>query len=166
VRRISNNLTRNGSPGTLLRGLAAIALCLTALGCRATGADFTPTAVSGNQGVIYVYRAETTLIGIDAPTVSIDGKTIGNLKEAGYLSAAVPPGEHVVEVRTPLVQWFGGRKATVNVTPGSKHYFVVQAKVDSTYYSSSGPGVTSSFHITKVSANRGRAQIARTKSSN
>ena len=166
MQHISNRIIGNGSHGVLLRGLAAIALCLAALGCRATGADFTPTAATGNQGVIYVYRAETTLIGIDAPTVSIDGKTIGNLKEAGYLSAAVPPGKHVVEVRTPLVQWFGGRKATVNVTPGSKHYFVVQAKVDSTYYSPTGPGVTSSFHITRVSAKRGRTQIAKTKSSN
>ena len=150
----------------MFHAFAAFALCLALLGCRATGADFKPTATSGSNGVIYVYRAETTLIGIDAPTVSVDGKTIGNLKEAGYLAAAVPAGKHVVEVRTPLVQWLGGRKATVNVTPGSKHYFVVQAKVDSTYYTPSGPGVSSSFHITKVSARTGRAQISKTKASN
>lgn len=153
-------------PPTLCRISAAIALCFALLGCQATGADFTPTAATGGQGVIYVYRTDTSPFGSDAPTVSIDGKRIGNLKEVGYLSAAVPPGEHVIEVRVPLVQWFGGRKATVNVRPGTKHYFLVQAKFDSAYYSPSGPGVTSSFHITKVSAKTGRAQIARTKASN
>jgi len=150
----------------MFHAFAALALCLTLLGCKATGADFKPTAVSGGKGVIYVYRADTSPLGSEAPTVSLDGKGIGSLKEAGYLSAVVPPGKHVVEVRTPLVQWFGGRKATVNVAAGSKHYFLVQAKFDSAYYTPSGPGVSSSFHITKVSAKTGRAQIAKTKASN
>ena len=166
MHRTSNHASATGLPRTVFRISAAVVLCLAALGCRATGADFTPTAATSGQGVIYVYRTDTSPLGSDAPTVSINGKRIGNLKEAGYLSAAVLPGEQVIEVRVPLVQWFGGRKVTVNVRPGSKHYFLVQAKFDSAYYSPSGPGVTSSFHITKVSAKTGRAQIARTKASN
>ena len=166
MQRASNRISAIGLPGTLFHVFAAIALCLTLLGCKATGADFKPTAATGGKGVIHVYRADTSVLGSEAPTVSIDGKRIGTLKEAGYLSAAVPAGKHVVEVRTPLVQWFGGRKATVNVKPGSKHYFLVEAKFDSAYYSPSGPGVTSSFHINKVPNKTGRAQIARTKASN
>lgn len=152
--------------GLFSRAVFAGGLALFVAGCAATGADFKPVAPSGNTGVIYVYRTDTSILGSDSPTVTIDGESIGQLKEAGFLAANVAPGKHTIEVRVPLVQWFGGRKATVNVAAGTSHYFRADAKFDSVAHTSSGPIVNSSFHIAEVPASAARAQISKTKASN
>ena len=135
-------------------------------GCSATGSDFKTTATSGGKGVVHVYRPTNwRATWGDAPNISVDGRRVGSLKNAGFLTFQLPPGRHEVEVRVPLMQWFGGRKAKVNVAPGGKYYLRVGLELDDIVFGANGPLPISSFHIQQVPARKALAEIKKTKSS-
>ena len=147
------------------RYIVFLVLTLLIAGCSAKGSDFRPVAAAPGNGVVHIYRTSSFWGYGDAPHVKIDGRKIGTLKNAGFLTAQLAPGTHVIEVRVPLMQWFGGRKAKVSVKPGGKYYFKVASRIDNIAYSPSGPIPTSSFHIQPVSQSRALSEIGQTKSS-
>jgi hypothetical protein len=148
----------------LYRFFSLLSLLLLAA-CSATGADFQPVAATPGKGVVHVYRTSNFWGYGDAPQVTVDGKAIGTLRNAGFLTAQVEPGTHVIEVRT-FMQFLGGRKIKVNVEPGGKYYYKVHSNIDHVAFNANGPLPVSSFHINPVSQGQALAEIQQTKKSN
>ncbi len=78
-----------------------IASALAFSGC-ATGAKFSDYAAKlpppkQGYGRIWIYREARYAGSAIAPSVAINGKTIGDLKAGGFLVADRPPGEYIVE---------------------------------------------------------------------
>ena len=138
--------------------------CLVA-GCSASGADFELSAAPEGQGTIHIYRVNSFTGYSDAPDVKIDGKLVGTLKNAGFLTQTVDPGPHEIEVRVEFMKLFGGRKVSVDVEPGQNYYFKVAIQLDDAVYNASGPLPISSFHIRRVDADVALAEIKTTKAS-
>ena len=97
------------------RYLRLVVLTCLVAGCSASGADFELSAAPEGQGIIHIYRVNSFTGYSDAPDVKIDGKLIGTLKNAGFLTATVDPGPHEIEVRVEFMKLFGGRKVSVDV---------------------------------------------------
>jgi hypothetical protein len=149
----------------MLRIAAVAMLALLAAACTADGPAFEPLSQRpAGQGIVYVYRLEGKTIGRgETPYVEIGGKNLGQLKAGGYLSMALPPGEHEVTVRQALLFvptiW---DTVTVAVAPGSVSYVRVDqrvTKVGNAGFFSAMQKVT----IEEVSAEEGQSEIADTR---
>lgn len=104
-------LDRSQQPASMKR-LALPWLCLLAAltlltGCI-SGPDlkgqpfFTPPVESSpDQATVYFYRMAASIGAGVAPTIKIDGKTVGSLPSGGYFKVNVPAGKHTVESTTP-----------------------------------------------------------------
>lgn len=82
--------------------LIPAAACLLAA-CSATGPQFSGmTPPAEGMGKVYVYRPSAFVGGGSSFTVSADSKIIGHIRNNGYFSAELPPGEHEVWAKTEV----------------------------------------------------------------
>ncbi len=85
--------------------LAAItAIFLTA--CAATGKAFIPAESPGKElARIYIYRPAYLLQSGIFPSISVDEKPVGDLKNGGFVTFLVPAGQHTLSLSGSFFQW-------------------------------------------------------------
>jgi hypothetical protein len=64
----------------------------------ATGPSFKRAEVSKSESVIYIYRTEDECLGDKVPEVFLDDKSVGGLKNGGYLVEKVETKVHTVRI--------------------------------------------------------------------
>ena len=84
------------SAATLI--IAIVSLSMTACGGGATGSSFERATVAKNEAVIYIYRDEDPCLSNRTPEVFLDDKSVGKLKNGGYLVFKVEPKVHTVKI--------------------------------------------------------------------
>jgi hypothetical protein len=100
-----------------MRNLLLLILLTLLGGCSATGKPFVRLDNPGEKEArLYVYRpAHLAQSGI-YPTVSLDSKPVGDLKNGGYLTFLVPSGNHSLSFSGSFVQWmYGDRTYPISV---------------------------------------------------
>jgi hypothetical protein len=140
-------------------------LALLAAACAADGPGFQPVSQRpAGEGLVYVYRPEGAALGRgETPYIEIAGKNMGMLKAGGYVSAALPPGEHDVTVRQTMLfvptLWDTVRVA---VAPGSVSYVRIDQRV--TKVGNAGFfSAMQKISIEEVSAEVGQSEITETR---
>ena len=140
-------------------------LALLAAACTADGPGFQPVSQRpAGEGIVYVYRPEGAALGRgETPYIEIAGKNMGMLKAGGYVSAALPPGEHDVTVRQTMLfvptLW---DTVSVAVAPGSVSYVRIDQRVTKV----GNAGFFSAMQkvsIEEVSAEVGQSEITETR---
>ena len=83
-------------------------------------------AQAPDDATLIVFRdhAEPVLF---APTLLVDGARMGKLGHKRLIALPLPPGEHRVEVRWPMLATQRPARATVNLQPGGRHYLELSA---------------------------------------
>jgi len=103
--------------------LAVLSLGLA--GCSARGQAFHPSLItaSGGNSTIIVYRLSQFTGKAYTADIVLDGQPMGELKNGGFITAAVPPGPHVVEIDKSILETGGRYPTAINAEPG-RAYFV------------------------------------------
>ena len=96
-------------------------------GCAATGASFTPVALSDDtHALIYVYRLESdTGELLDVPILYVNGERLSTMRPKGYTHVEVPAGETELKIADSAM---GVRIATLgdvtfDAEAGQTYYF-------------------------------------------
>jgi hypothetical protein len=74
--------------------------------------------------IIYREYAEPVLF---APTLLLDGVAAGRLGQRRVMAIAVPPGEHRLELRWPMLAGQKAARIRLTVRPGSQRFVEVKA---------------------------------------
>ena len=108
-----------------MRSLAIIFLVVLLSACAATGKPFIRADNPSEQEArLYVYRPTHFIQGAIYPTVYLDSKAVGELKNGGYLTLVVTPGEHLVTLAGGFLQWgHSSRTYHVSLEPGRTYYY-------------------------------------------
>lgn len=65
--------------------------------CTMTGPKFTPLDSAESQhGVVYIYRPSNYDMGLMSALISLDGKPVAVLENAGYVALFVEPSKHTI----------------------------------------------------------------------
>ena len=93
--------------------------------CGASGPQFLPELIrTGSEtSTIVVYRLSQSVGRAYTAEIVLDGKTMGRLRDGGYIRSVVPPGQHVIEIDKAFFET-GGRNPTKLNTVAGQAYFV------------------------------------------
>ena len=108
-----------------MRSLAIILLVVLLGACAATGKPFVRADNPSEQEArLYVYRPSHFIQGGVYPTVYLDSKAVGDLKDGGYLTLVAAPGEHLVTLAGSFFQWgHSSRTYRVSLEPARTYYY-------------------------------------------
>ena len=109
----------------ILKKLCLIALCAGLGACAAGGRPFVKAEPpAANEARVYVYRPAHLQQSGTYPTVSLDGKPVGGLKNGGFLALSMPAGDHVFTFDGGFLQWgHRARDYQFTVAGGAVHYY-------------------------------------------
>ncbi len=110
--------------------LAAVAaILLTA--CAATGKAFVPAESPGDKlARIYIYRPAYFLQSAIFPSISVDGKAVGDLKNGGFITFLIPPGAHTLSLSGSFFQWgHPARQYQFSAESGRLQYFKLDPNI-------------------------------------
>jgi len=132
-------------------------------GC-ASGPVFQPEpAPAAEKSLLYIYREAATPFWMRTAVIAIDGKTIGELPNGGYLVRILTPGAH--EIVQTWSNWIGDyseltkpQKISINTSPGATHFvqFQLSARQEYRYR-------VTSWSLNEVSSTAGREGIKECK---
>jgi hypothetical protein len=79
-----------------LKSIFAAIACASILGgCTTIGPNFVPIeAKNPSQGVLYIYRPETSSLSVLSAVFSIDGEKVVTLENNGFAALAIPAGQY------------------------------------------------------------------------
>jgi len=102
--------------------MALLALLIT--GC-ATGEKFSGLeSPDKNQAKIYLYRPFNLMQSGVFPDVEIDSKEVGVLKNGGFVTFAVPAGQHTITLSGGFLQWgHSDRNFKLDAEEGKTYFY-------------------------------------------
>lgn len=105
----------------LVVGVAVTAM----VGCSASGPMFEPVALQATEAAIYVYRPGHNYMGSGVVLgIKIDGQTVGDLKNNGYVCRVVAPGRHEVKCTTEVT-----RTVPFQADSGTSYYIEAEVQM-------------------------------------
>lgn len=114
--RIENSLPRHG---------CALLTSLLLAGCASTKGTIAPQGRSGSDGIVYVNRADAFVALGAAYSVVVDGRSAGQIGNAGCVKLRLRSGTRKIVLR-PIPSFFQsewpGEAIRVKVAPGSTTY--------------------------------------------
>lgn len=85
--------------------ILVISILSALVGCAAPGPIFEPLAQKEESAVLYIYRPSKFAGGGTYPHIYIDGKEKFPLRNGGYLSFYLSPGEYTIESKGKDWKW-------------------------------------------------------------
>ena len=84
----------------MFKNYITLTLAFVLTGCSSASGPAYTSFQSGNVSNtgIYIYRPDALFGATASPPVSVDGKSLGSLKNNGFLFARVAPGSHTISI--------------------------------------------------------------------
>jgi hypothetical protein len=115
----------------MIRAIWAALACAVLTGCvTTTPLEPQGRSLSANNARIYLIRPDSWVGKLAVYSVEIDGKNVGRVANASYLSVDRPPGRHEIVV-APLLD-FAGARHEFHAEAGRSYYFAINAKSSTT----------------------------------
>lgn len=146
--------------------LAALALTLCA--CSASGPQFTPSLVSQDTSVLYIYRPKGFTLAARTAAIEINSQRAAGLKNNGYIAIPLPPGKYLVTQYWD--SWLGDkdelqRPITTEITTKANTATYVRLGTSSTKLPSevkADVAISLHWEIKQVSAEQAIPEISKT----
>lgn len=136
--------------------LVPLVILVWLFGCAASGELFKSVQPDPGMSLIYIYHVYNSLAGFPSgENICLDGNTILTLPGGGYYFVSVPPGEHLVSIRSPFRREIITRVLTSDEKPS---YVRVRKEVELYVFVK-----TWKIYIEAVDESVGRIEISQTR---
>lgn len=112
---------------SLFAGLASLTGCIG--GPDLTGQPFftSPAEPRPDEATVYFYRTPASIGNGVAPTILVDGRTIGTLPSGSFFKAGIPAGKHsVASTSPPFISGLVNKRFDITVENGKVYYIADQ----------------------------------------
>lgn len=110
------------------RKILLVSILMLVAGCSAGGKPFGGLEKPDNTNAqVYLYRPFALAQSGIFPDIELDSKLIGSLKNGGYLSYKIAPGEHKLAVTGNYLQWnYSARVFDLTFEAGKTYFYRLQ----------------------------------------
>ncbi len=99
-------------------------------GCAATGPPFQAANLPASDALVYVFRSNALTGCVLTPTIEVDGKKAGELRNGGYLPLYMSEGIHVLSVPFEIWDWnIRCNTLSMELKPGEVYYVALETEV-------------------------------------
>ena len=111
----------------LFAALASLTGCISGPDLKGQPFFTSPAEPRADEATVYFYRTAASIGSGVAPTIQVDGRTVGSLPSGSFFKAGVPAGKHsVASTSPPIISGMVNQRFDITVENGKVYYIADQ----------------------------------------